>query len=102
MKSKEALERLLFLARACDYEVREHRNSYCDILEKVIEKDLDRLDKLEKIIEILKQHIDFVIGLYHVKDIEVYIYFGQSTINITDYGLIQEEYDLLCEVLKDE
>ena len=90
MKSKEALERLLFLARACDYEVREHRHSYCDILEKVIEKDLDRLDKLEKIIEILKQHI------------EVYIYFGQSTINITDYGLIQEEYDLLCEVLKDE
>lgn len=90
MKSKEALERLLFLARACDYEVREHRNSYCDMLEKIIEKDLDRLDKLKNIIEILKQHI------------EVYIYFGQSTINITDYGLIQEEYDLLCEVLNEK
>ena len=48
------------------------------------------IDKYKKVIKILKQHI------------EVYIYFGQSTINVTDYGLIQEEYDLLKEVLEDE
>lgn len=118
MTSKEALNRLMILARPCDYEVREHRNSYCDRLENVIEQDLDRLEELEnenfelrqklnteeecvvmlqkaidkykKVIKILKQHI------------EVYIYFGQSTINVTDYDLIQEEYELLKEVLEDE
>lgn len=49
MTSKEALERLLLLARPCAYEVREHRNSYCDMLEKVVQQDLDRLEQLEKI-----------------------------------------------------
>lgn len=48
MTSKEALGRLLMLARPCAYEVREHRNSYCDMLENVIKQDLDRLEQLEK------------------------------------------------------
>lgn len=48
------------------------------------------IDKYKKVIKILKQHI------------EVYIYFGQSTINVTDYDLIQEEYNLLKEALEDE
>ena len=48
MTSKEALKRLLLLARPCAYEVREHRNSYCDMLEKVVQQDLNRLEQLEK------------------------------------------------------
>lgn len=48
MTSKEALERLLMLARPCAYEVREHRNSYCDMLENTIKQDLERLEVLEK------------------------------------------------------
>ena len=48
MNSKEALERILMLARPCAYEVREHRNSYCDMLENAIKQDLDRLEQLEK------------------------------------------------------
>lgn len=48
MTSKEALERLLMLARPCAYEVREHRNSYCDMLENAITQDLERLEQLEK------------------------------------------------------
>lgn len=48
MTSKKALEMLLSLSRPCDYEVKEHRKIYCDMLEKVIKKDLDRLEKLEK------------------------------------------------------
>lgn len=48
MNSKEALERMLMLARPCAYEVREHRNSYCDMLENAIKQDLDRLEQLEK------------------------------------------------------
>ena len=47
MTSKEALNRLMILARPCAYEVREHKNSYCDMLENVIEQDLDRLEELE-------------------------------------------------------
>ena len=49
MSSKEALERILMLARPCDYEVREHRNNYCDMLENVIKKDLDLLEEYRKI-----------------------------------------------------
>ena len=48
MNSKEALERILMLARPCAYEVREHRNNYCDMLENAIKQDLDRLEQLEK------------------------------------------------------
>lgn len=59
MTSKEALERLLIIARPCAYEVREHRNSYCTMLENVIQQDLDRLGQLEKAIEILKENCCF-------------------------------------------
>lgn len=57
MTSKEALNRLMILARPCAYEVREHRNSYCDRLENVIEQDLDRLETLELNLDSEKYHL---------------------------------------------
>ena len=92
MSSKEALERILMLARPCDYEVREHRNNYCDMLENVIKKDLDLLEEYRKIEEeigidfitlskILKQRFVYdndqvkieLLGL-HIKSDELYLY----------------------------
>ena len=70
MSSKEALERILMLARPCDYEVREHRNNYCDMLENVIKKDLDRLEEYRKTEEEIG--IDFITLAKMLKD-DVYI-----------------------------
>ena len=56
----------------------------------LLQELIDKYKKIKKAIQILKEHI------------QVYIYFGQSTIDIKDYDLIQEEYDLLKEVLRDE
>ena len=110
MSSKEALERLLMLARPCDYEVREHRNNYCDMLENVIKKDLDQLEEYRKIEEeigidfialskILKQRFVYdkdqvkieLLGL-HIKSDELYLYgFVEDTMHavylrLKDYG----------------
>lgn len=110
MRSKEALERILMIARPCDYEVREHRNNYCDMLENVIEKDLDRLEEYRKIEEeigidfitlskILKQRFVYdndqvkieLLGL-HIKSDELYLYgFVEDTtqavyLRLKDYG----------------
>ena len=110
MSSKEALERLLMLARPCDYEVREHRNNYCDMLENVIKKDLDQLEEYRKIEEeisidfitlskILKQRFVYdkdqvkveLLGL-HIKSDELYLYgFVEDTtqavyLRLKDYG----------------
>lgn len=120
MSSKEALERILMLARPCDYEVREHRNNYCDMLENVIKKDLDRLEEYRKIEEgigidfitlskILKQKFVYdndqvkieLLGL-HIKSDELYLYgFVEDTtqavyLRLKDYGktwaLYKEEF----------
>ncbi len=110
MSSKEALERLLMLARPCDYEVREHRNNYCDMLENVIKKDLNQLKEYRKIEEeigidfitlskILKQRFVYdndqvkieLLGL-HIKYDELYLYgFVEETMHavylrLKDYG----------------
>ena len=110
MRSKEALERLLMLARPCDYEVREHRNNYCDMLENVIKKDLDQLEEYGKLEEeigvdfitlskILKQRFVYdkdqvkieLLGL-HIKSDELYLYgFVEDTMHavylrLKDYG----------------
>lgn len=110
MSNKEALERILMLARPCDYEVREHRNNYCDMLENVIKKDLDLLEEYKKIEEeigidfitlskILKQRFVYdndqvkieLLGL-HIKSDELYLYgFVEDTmqavyLRLKDYG----------------
>ena len=85
MTSKEALERILMLARPCDYEVREHRNNYCDMLENVIKKDLDRLEEYRKAEEEIG--IDFITLVKMLKD-DVYINDGGI---VDEIGNIYEE-----------
>ena len=119
MSNKEALERLLMLARPCDYEVREHRNNYCDMLENVIKKDLDRLEeyrKIEKEIDIdfitlskiLKQRFVYdndqvkieLLGL-HIKSNELYLYgFVEDTMQAVYLRL--KDYDKTWTINKEE
>lgn len=62
MNSKEALERILMLARPCAYEVREHRNNYCDMLENAIKQDLEQLKELRK------NHAKLLVQVAHLEE----------------------------------
>ena len=88
MESKEALERLLMLARPCDYEVRKHRNNYCDMLENIIKKDLDQLEEYRKIEE--EFGID-LITLFKVLKYGVYYYTSQNQLT-HDYVWLYDNY----------
>ena len=91
MNSKEALERILMLARPCAYEVREHRNNYCDMLENAIKQDLDRLEQLEKENQELKEAIKIL-----KEKVEINTYY-LSLIDNED-GLTIKNYELLKKV----
>ena len=61
---------------------------------ETIKQDLDRLEKLEKVIEILKKAL-----LLNVKEVRgIYYILGYDN----NYVMTKEEYDLLKEVLEDE
>ena len=61
---------------------------------EIIKKDLERLEKLEKVIEILKKAL-----LLNVKEVSgIYYILGYDN----NYVMTKEEYDLLKEVLEDE
>lgn len=109
MTSKEALERILMLARPCDYEVREHRNNYCDMLENVIKKDLDRLEQLENALEIIKNKCTMNTNLWLVfctrtyEDYESFVENEDHKLVRTEQNILtQQEYELLKEVLANE
>ena len=61
---------------------------------EIIEKDLERLEKLEKVIETLKK--SFLLSVGELRG----IYFTLAYDN--NYVMTKEEYDLLKEVLEDE
>ena len=61
---------------------------------EIIEKDLERLEKLEKVIETLKK--SFLLSVGELRG----IYFALAYDN--NYIMTKEEYDLLKEVLEDE
>ena len=61
---------------------------------EIIEKDLERLEKLEKVIETLKK--SFLLSVRELRG----IYFALAYDN--NYVMTKEEYDLLKEVLEDE
>ena len=61
---------------------------------EIIEKDLERLEKLEKVIETLKK--SFLLSVGELRG----IYFTLAYDN--NYAMTKEEYDLLKEVLEDE
>ena len=61
---------------------------------EIIEKDLERLEKLEKVIETLKK--SFLLSVGELRG----IYFTLAYDN--NYAMTKEEYDLLKEVLEDD
>ena len=61
---------------------------------EIIEKDLERLEKLEKVIETLKK--SFLLSVEKLRG----IYFTLAYDN--NYVMTKEEYDLLKEVLEDD
>ena len=95
MTSKEALKDLLGILMnfECLSDVQDAHEVKKQKFE-IIAKDLERLEKLEKVIEILKKAL-----LLNVKEVRgIYYILGYDT----NYCMTKEEYDLLKEVLEDE
>ena len=71
---------------------------------KTIKQDLDRLEKLEKAIEILKDKLDIDILTNGNVDnyYKYYLDFRSSTNTRTFVSITQEQYELLKEVLENE
>ena len=90
MNSKECLERIIFEAKA----EKPIFSMYYQEFLKPIEQDLDRLEKLEKVIEILKKAL-----LLNVKEARgVYYVLGYDN----NYFMTKEEYELLKGVLEND
>lgn len=90
MNSKEALEHIIFEAKA----EKPIFSMYYQEFLKPIEQDLDRLEKLEKVIEILKKAL-----LLNVKEVRgSYYVLGYDN----NYCMTKEEYELLKESLENE
>ena len=95
MTSKEALKDLLSILMNFErlsgvqdaHEVKKQKF-------EIIEKDLERLEKLEKVIEMLKKSFLLSVGELH----EIYYVLAYDN----NYVMTKEEYDLLKEVLEDD
>ena len=95
MTSKEALKDILDILM--NFERLSDIHDEQDIKKQkfeIIEKDLERLEKLEKVIETLKK--SFLLSVGELRG----IYFTLAYDN--NYVMTKEEYDLLKEVLEDE
>ena len=93
MTSREALI-LLISSYFGDGRAKRKVDKYYDEIENQLLTDLDRLEKLEKVIEILKKAL-----LLNVKEVRgIYYILGYDN----NYVMTKEEYDLLKEVLEDE
>ena len=95
MSSKEELKDILdiLINFECLSGIRDEQDIKKQKFE-IIEKDLERLEKLEKVIEILKKAL-----LLNVKEVRgIYYILGYDT----NYCLTKEEYELLKEALEDE
>ena len=90
MTSRQALEHIIFDAKM----EKPIFSMYYQEFLKPIEQDLDRLEKLEKFIEILKKAL-----LLHVKEIRgLYYVLGYDA----NYCMTKEEFELLKEVLEND
>ena len=90
MTSKECLERIIFEAKM----EKPIFSMYYQEFLKPIEQDLDRLEKLEKVIEILKKSL-----LLNVKEVRgIYYVLGYDN----NYCMTKEEYELLKGVLEND
>ena len=96
LTSKEALERLeMVLNWNGDIDIdKDLYDLWVNLVCRTIEKDLDRLEKLEKVIEILKKAL-----LLNVKGIRgLYYVLGYDT----NYCMTKEEFELLKGVLEND
>ena len=95
MTSKEALKDLLGILMNFERlsDIHDEQNIKKQKFE-IIEKDLERLEKLEKVIETLKK--SFLLSVGELRG----IYFTLAYDN--NYVMTKEEYDLLKEVLEDD
>ena len=96
MTSREALNYLLVNSEELYNQYEEDEKFYLDAVElyNIVLKDLDRLEKLEKVIEILKKAL-----LLNVKEFRgVYYVLGFDT----NYCMTNEEYELLKGVLEND
>ena len=100
MTSKECLEHI---CKSCDHECCpyiHYEKSRCAFY-GVIRKDLDRLEKLEKVIDILENKIVNILILKYC----IAKGGGVETYNLhykTEEKLTQEEYELLKEVFRND
>lgn len=96
MTSREALNYLLVNSEELYNQYEEDEKFYLDAVElyNIVLKDLDRLEKLEKVIEILKKAL-----LLNVKEFRgVYCVCGYDN----NYFMTKEEYELLKGVLNND
>ena len=104
MSSKEALERL----SECANGEKKLLFSQCLELENIIKKDLNRLEKLEKVIDFINEA--FVIELNDDEEDDTYTiclleydeYLEEVAISGVTKYVDKEQYDLLKEVLENE
>ena len=89
MTSKEAVLELICEAKSLNRD-----DGRVCFLRKTIEKDLERLEKLEKAIETLKK--SFLLSVRELHGIYYVLAYDNN------YVMTKEEYDLLREVLEDE
>ena len=97
MTSKECLEKLSYIPIYEEDIDIIFKGDLCEVYRNevdIISKDLDRLEKLEKVIETLKK--SFLLSVGELRG----IYFTLAYDN--NYVMTKEEYDLLKEVLEDE
>ena len=97
MTSKEALEKLSYIPIYEEDIDIIFKGDLCEVYRNevdIISKDLERLEKLEKVIETLKK--SFLLSVGELRG----IYFTLAYDN--NYVMTKEEYDLLKEVLEDE
>ena len=97
MTSKECLEKLSYIPIYEEDIDIIFKGDLCEVYRNevdIISKDLDRLEKLEKVIETLKK--SFLLSVGELRG----IYFTLAYDN--NYAMTKEEYDLLKEVLEDE
>ena len=97
MTSKECLEKLSYIPIYEEDIDIIFKGDLCEVYRNevdIISKDLDRLEKLEKVIETLKK--SFLLSVGELRG----IYFTLAYDN--NYVMTKEEYDLLKEVLEDD
>ena len=92
MTSKEAVLELICEAKSVNID----EGRVC-FLRKTIEKDLDRLEKLEKTIELLKARVKMLETHHEPRSRYYHLFIGGRVVLLS-----REEYELLKEVLENE